>query len=74
MGHVDIRQVSPHHSEFFIGRCQQNFVDYRFSFAVGALACLDDSKVFPAHFNPDSTGVPGIPRVKFCGLRDSITI
>jgi hypothetical protein len=54
----DIRQVRTHQFVFIIGRCQQYFVAYLFSFGVGPLACRDGSKVFSTHVNPDGTGVP----------------
>jgi hypothetical protein len=49
---VDISQVRPHQLKFTIRRGQEYFVRYLFSISVGALACLRDSKIFPAHLIP----------------------
>src|SRR5713101_1870586 len=53
MRQFDIRQVRTHQLVFIIGRCQQYFVTYLFSFGVSPLARRYGSKVFPTHLNPE---------------------
>jgi hypothetical protein len=50
---IDVHQVRTHQLVFIIGRCQQYFVAYWLPIDVGPFACLYDSKVFPAHVNPE---------------------